>query len=116
MKLSKLNELALKAKKIYSPNNSNWHCYYHALSGEELKNQIITIAHKQLDKVESFSYQDITAPYKMYQDQGLCKFIQEMFNVSIDEIIECSNYVKQFYDDARIEYLNKPFFNKEITI
>jgi ATP-binding cassette subfamily F protein 3 len=52
MKLSKLNELALKAKKIYSPNNSNWNCYYHALSGEELKNQIITIAHKQLDKVE----------------------------------------------------------------
>jgi dTDP-4-amino-4,6-dideoxygalactose transaminase len=71
---------------------------------------------KQLDKVESFSYQDITAPYKMYQDQGLCKFIQEMFNVSMDEIIECSNYVKQFYDDARIEYLNKPFLIISIYI
>jgi hypothetical protein len=111
MKFSKLNELALKTKKVYSPIDSNWHCYYHALSGEELKNQVITIAHKNLDKVESFSYQDITAPYKMNEDQGLYDFIKQMFDVSIDEIIECSEYVKQFYDDARIEYLGKPFFN-----
>jgi len=110
MKFSKLNELALKAKKVYSPINSNWHCYYHALSGEELKNQVISIAHKQLDKIESFTYEDITQPYKMYEDQGLYNFIKEWFDVSIDEIIECSEYVKQFYDDARIEYLGKPFF------
>lgn len=116
MKFSKLNELALKAKKIYSKENSNWHCYYHALSGEELKNQVISIAHKPLDKIESFSYQDITSPYKMNEDQGLYSFIKEWFDVSDNEIIECSEYVKQFYDDARIEYIGKPFFNKEITI
>ena len=114
MKFSKLNELALKAKKVYSTTDSNWHCYYHALSGEDLKTQVISIAHKQLDKIESFTYQDITSPYKMNEDQGLYDFIKEWFNVSIDEIIECSKYVKQFYDDARIEYLNKPFFKENI--
>ena len=116
MAYSKATELALKAKKTYSSIDSNWHCYYHALSGDELKEQILTIAHKPTDAMMSFSYKDLTAPYKMYEDQGLVNFVKEKYNVSDEEIPECVNCIKEFFDDAKVEYTGKPFFNKEITI
>jgi hypothetical protein len=113
---SKATELALKAKKVYSSIDSNWHCYYHALSGDELKEQILTIAHKPTDVMWSFAYKDLTAPYKMYEDQGLVNFVKEKYNVAEQEVFECVNCIKEFLDDAKIEYTGKPFFNKEITI
>ena len=113
---SKATELALKAKKVYSSIDSNWHCYYHALSGDELKEQIMTIAYKPKDVIYSFYFKDLTAPYKIYEDQGLFNFIKEKYNVAENEIYECINYIKEFLDDAKIEYTGKPFFNKEITI
>jgi hypothetical protein len=116
MAYSKATELALKAKKNYSSIDSNWHCYYHALSGDELKEQILTIAYKPTDAMISFAYKDLTAPYKMYEDEGLFNFIKEKYNVAENEIYECINYIKEFLDDAKIEYTGKPFFNKEITI
>jgi len=116
MAYSKASELALKAKKIYSSIDSSWHCYYHALSGDELKEQILTIAYKPTDAMMSFAYKDLTAPYKMYEDQGLVNFVKEKYNVSDEEIYECVNCIKEFLDDAKIEYTGKPFFNKEITI
>jgi hypothetical protein len=116
MAYSKATELALKAKKNYSSIDSNWHCYYHALSGDELKEQIMTIAHKPTDAMMSFAYKDLTVPYKMYEDQGLVNFIKEKYNVTENEIYECINYIKQFLDDAKIEYTGRPFFNREITI
>jgi hypothetical protein len=116
IKFSKLNETALKSKKVYSSVNSNWYCYYHALSGEDLKTQIITIAHKHLDLALSYNYEDITAPYKINEDEGLYDFIKEKFNINNDnDIYECINYIKEFYDDARLEYLGKPFFNVDHT-
>ena len=116
MAYSKATELALKAKKVYSSIDSPWHCYYHALSGDELKEQILTIVHKPTDAMMSFAYKDLTAPYKMYEDQGLFNFIKEKYNVAEQEVFECVNCIKEFLDDAKIEYTGKPFFNKEITI
>jgi hypothetical protein len=111
MPYSKSTELALKAKKVYSNIDSSWHCYYHALSGDELKEQILTIAHKPTDQMYSWAFKDLTLHYKMYEDQGLFNFIKEKYNVAENEIYECINYVKKFLDDAKIEYTGKPFFN-----
>ena len=116
MAYSKATERALKAKKVYSSVDSPWHCYYHHLSGDELKEQIMTIAYKPTDAMMSFAYKDLTAPYKMYEDQGLVNFVKEKYNVSDEEIPECVNCIKEFFDDAKIEYTGRPFFNKEITI
>jgi hypothetical protein len=116
MSYSKATELALKAKKNYSSIDSNWHCYYHALSGDELKEQIMTIAHKPTDAMISFYFKDLTAPYKEREDQGLVEFVKQKYKVTDNEIPECINCIKEFLDDAKIEYTGKPFFNKEITI
>jgi hypothetical protein len=116
MAYSKATELALKAKKVYSSVDSPWHCYYHYLSGDELKEQILTIAYKPKDQMNSWAFKDLTAPYKMYEDQGLINFVKEKYNVSDEEIPECVNCIKEFFDDAKIEYTGRPFFNKEITI
>jgi hypothetical protein len=110
MAYSKASELALKSKKVYSNVDSPWHCYYHALSGDELKEQIITIAHKQTDVMWSFEYKDLTAPYKMYEDQGLINFLKDKYDASEEEITECINYIKEFFDDAKIEYTGRPYF------
>jgi len=115
MAYSKATELALKAKKNYSSIDSNWHCYYHALSGDELKEQILTIAYKPKDVIYSFYFKDLTAPYKMYEDQGLVDFVRHNYKATDNEIPECINCIKEFLDDAKIEYTGKPFFNKEIA-
>ena len=86
MAYSKATKLALKAKKVYSSIDSVWHCYYHALSGEELKDQIMTIAYKPTDQMNSWYFKDLNAPYKMYEDQGLLDFIKEKYNVSDNTI------------------------------
>jgi len=116
MSYSKATKLALKAKKVYSSIDSPWHCYYHALSGDELKEQIMTIAHKPTDAMMSFAYKDLTAPYKMYEDQGLVDFVKQKYKATDNEIFECINCIKEFLDDAKIEYTGRPFFNKEIII
>jgi len=115
MSYSKASKLALKAKKIYSALDSNWYCYYHALSGDELKSQILTLAHKPTDNIVSFQFQELSAPYKMYEDDGIKNLIKEKFKVIDEEVYECIHYIKEFFDDAKIEYTGRPFFNKEIN-
>lgn len=115
MAYSKATPLALKSKKVYSSIDSVWHCYYHALSGDDLKEQIMTIAHKPSDAMWSFSFKDLTAPYKMYEDQGLLEFVKQKYDVSSEEAYECLSYIKEFFDDAKIEYTGRPYFNKEIS-
>lgn len=110
MSYKKATELALKSKKNYSAETSTWHCYYHHLSGDELKEQILTIAHKPTDAMMSFAYKDLTAPYKMYEDQGLIDFVKEKYKASDEEVSECVGYIKEFFDDAKIEYTGRPFF------
>lgn len=116
MKYDKINKLALKAIKIYSNENSNWHAYYHFLSGDELKNQVFTVAHKPLNWILSYNYTELSSAYKMYENQGIFELIKNDFNVSDKDLFECCDYAKQFLNDAKIEYTGKPFFNKEITI
>ncbi len=115
MAYSKASKLALKAKKVYSSIDSTWHCYYHYLSGDELKNQIITIAHKPTDAMWSFQYKELTAPYKEKEDAGLVELIKQKYNVTDNEVPECVNCIKEFLDDAKIEYTGRPFFNKELA-
>ena len=110
MPYSKATPLALKAKKVYSSIDSNWHCYYHALSGDELKEQILTIAHKPTDAMYSFTFKELSAPYKENEDQGLIEFFNKNYQVSQEETFELLTYIKEFLDDAKIEYTGRPFF------
>jgi hypothetical protein len=110
---SKLHPNALKANKKYTPQDSDWVCYWHLFSGDELKTQVITIAHKPTDYVYSFLYPEVAEFYKADERGGLEKKMQEVFKV--DNVQEAVNACLKFLDDARIEYLGKPFFVKELA-
>lgn len=103
---SKASKLALKASKIYL-DNENWVCYYHALSGEELKSQIFTVANKKTDKMISYSFSDLSIKYKEYEEQGIKNLLKNDFEIEVDECLPCAF---NFLNDAKIEYTNKPYF------
>jgi hypothetical protein len=103
--LSKATELALKSKTKYL-DNDKWLVYYHALSGDELKNQILSIGHKPTDKLVSFSFLDLSNPYKENEEQGIANKLQKDFKVETDELVF---YVLEFLNEAKIEYTGKPF-------
>jgi hypothetical protein len=106
------NQLALKTEKVYSEENSNWYCFYHKLSSDELKTQIMTFCYKPTDQMNSYYFSDLSAPYKMYEKEGIRNFIIEKFEgVTEKDVDECIEYVLQFLNDARITYINKPFVN-----
>lgn len=105
---STINKQALKAIKTYV-NNDVWHCYWHALSGDELKAQIFTVVHKPSDQMLSFCFSDLSSPYKLNEEQGIKDYLKEKFNVDANEIVSC---VLQFLNDAQIEYLGKPFIKE----
>ena len=104
LKLSKASELALKANKVYL-DNSEWLCYWHALSGDELKTQIFTVADKTADKLISYTFSDLSGLYKAYGEAGVKE------KIGSDDLVP---YVLKFFNDAKIEYTGKPFI-KETT-
>jgi hypothetical protein len=99
-----------KANKRYSTyDNSSWHCFWHRLSGDELRSQIISIFYKQ-KKENSWAYDEVSAPYKHNEEDGLKVWLSENYpDASDEELNECMNYILEFLDDARIEYVGKPF-------
>ena len=102
---SKASTMALKATKVYL-DNENWVCYYHALSGDELKTQIFTLANKTTDKMISYYFSDISSKYKMENINGIKnKFIKD-FEVNVDECLPCAI---EFLNDAKIEYTGKSY-------
>lgn len=103
---SKLNSEALKSKKTYINSASDWCCYWHLLSGDELKNQVFTVAHKPSDKVYSFSYSELSGLYKLKGVEGVEKNIEALF--ATENVTDAVNSSLQFLNDARIEYLGKP--------
>lgn len=105
---STINKQALKAIKTYVDNDV-WHCYWHALSGDELKTQIFTVAHKPSDQMISFYFSDLSSPYKLNGEQGVLDHLKQQFNVDADEIVP---FALQFLNDAQIEYLGKPFIKE----
>jgi hypothetical protein len=105
---SKATEAALKAYKTYV-NDDVWHCYWHGLSGDELKTQIFTAAHKPSDQIISFSFPDLVYPYKLNEEQGVAAELRKKFGLNADEIAQ---YALQFLNDARIEYLGKPLIKE----
>jgi hypothetical protein len=107
---SKVNKEALKAVKNYI-NNDVWHCYWHGLSGDELKTQIFTVAHKPSDKMVSFSFYELSAGYKLNEEQGIKDVLNKEFKVEADELVP---YVLEFLNDAKIEYTGRPYI-KEIA-
>lgn len=107
----KASGLALKAKKQYSTwDHSNWHCYYHALSGDELKTQIISIFYKPTEDERSWSFSDVSSAYKMNEEQGLKDWIVGKYGeMPESDLNECVGYIIQFLNDAKIEYTGRPF-------
>lgn len=108
----KLNELALKAKTQYSTwDNSNWHCYYHALSGDELNTQIISIFFKPTGDERSWTFGDVSTPYKINESDGIIKWIKETYGEKVTDADakELTEYIIQFLNEAKIEYTGKPF-------
>lgn len=108
--LSKASKLALKANKVYS-DNTEWLVYYHALSGDELKTQILTIGHKPTDKIISYPFSELSGEYKKYEIDGLKNRLQKDFNDDPSYLIQ---HVLQFLNDAKIEYTGKPFIEETV--
>ena len=107
--------LGLKAKVQYSTwDNSNWHCYYHALSGDELKTQIMSIFYKPTGDEKSWGFSDLSAPYKANEEDGLREWIAKTYNASIEDVEECLGYIIQFLNDAKVEYTGKPFIKETV--
>lgn len=109
----KISGLALKAKIQYSTwDKSNWHCYYHALSGDELKNQIISIFYKPTKDQRSWTYENLSSLFKEYEEFGIKKWLKETYAASDNDIDECVNYILTFFNDAREEFNMKPLTYK----
>lgn len=108
--LSKATKLALKANKVYI-DNSEWYCYWHALSGDELKTQIFTVGHKLIDKIVSYPFYELSSAYKEHEEQGIENRLKKDFDAETKSLVP---YVLEFLNDAKIEYTNKPFI-KEIA-
>jgi hypothetical protein len=109
---SQLPPNALKAKKKYTTAETNWVCYWHLLSGGELKLQIITVAYKPKDMVYSFNYPELADFYKLDEVQGIKKQLEKVFDVN--DVDEPAKAIIQFLDDAKIEYSGKTFIQKDI--
>ena len=105
---STVNKEALKATKNYI-NNGVWHCYWHALSGDELKTQIFTVAYKQSDQMISFTFTDLSAGYRLNEEQGIKDILNKKFKVEADELVP---YVLEFLNDAKIEYTGRPYIKE----
>lgn len=113
----KTTGIALKAKIQYSTwDDSNWHCYYHALSGDELKKQIISIFYKPTNDERSWCFEDISAEYKAYEKEGLTNWLKKTYGPEIleQDLNECVEYMCRFLNDAREEFGLKPMV-KEIA-
>jgi hypothetical protein len=105
---SKLNKEALKSIKTYV-NDDVWHCYWHGLSGDELVNQIFTVAHKPSDVVYSLNFTELSSLYKLDGAEKINEFLHKVFDVGVEVPVQ---HVLQFLNDAKIEYTNKPFFKE----
>lgn len=106
----KTTGLGLKAKVQYSTwDNSNWHCYYHALSGDELKNQIMSIFYKPTGDERSWQFKDLSSAYKMSEEDGVRQWIVDTYGqMPQEDIEECLGYIVRFLNDARAEFNMKP--------
>lgn len=109
------NNLRTKANKRYlTYDNSIWHIFWHKLSGEDLKSQIVSIFYNK-EKESSWSYEEVSAPYKMYEEEGLKSWLSSVYpKATEEELNECIEHILEFLDDAKIEYTGKPF--RKITI
>lgn len=105
---SKATPLALKAKKVYL-DDSEWYIYYHALSGEELKTQILSMAHKPTDMLLSYNFEEISTAHKVNDMDGVKEFLQAQF-VGVD-LTNLIPKVVDFLNDAKLEYTNRPYFS-----
>jgi hypothetical protein len=109
-KFSGLSEQALKSNKKYTEPESDWVCYWHGLSGDDLVSQIITVAHKPTDSVYSFTFSEVSGFYKLGEIPEIQKNIEGIFNV--ENVQEAVDSVLQFLDDAKIEYTGKSFIKE----
>lgn len=114
----KTNGIALKAKIQYSTwDDSNWHCYYHALSGDELKKQIISIFYKPTGDERSWSFEDLSAYYKICEEDGLRNWIKQTYGekVTLEDVEEVLTYICRFFNDACEEFGRKPLVKEHIN-
>lgn len=107
---STVNKEALKSIKTYV-NNDDWHCFWHGLSGDELKTQIFTVAHKPSDQMISFTFSDFSGGYKLNEEEGIRDVLSKQLKVETFELVP---YVLEFLNDSKIEYTGRPFI-KELT-
>jgi len=111
----KTSGLGLKTKVQYATwDNSNWHCYYHALSGDELKSQIISIFYKPTGDERSWSFADVSAIYKAHEEDGLRKWVTETYGAESQDVDECVEYICRFLNDAREEFGMKPLVKETV--
>lgn len=104
--LSKATPQALKSQKTYL-DDSEWLCFWHRLSGDELKEQIYTVGHKPTDQLISFTFKDLSGAYKLEDMDGVKKLIAEKFGVS--EVTPSAECAFNFLNDAKLEYTGKEY-------
>lgn len=101
--------LGLKAKVQYSTwDDSNWYAYYHALSGDELKNQIMSIFYKPTGDERSWEFSTLSAQYKAYEEDGIRNWIAKTYNASPEDVETLLPHVLSFLNDACSEFNMKP--------
>lgn len=112
----KTSGLGLKAKVQYSTwNDSNWHTYYHALSGDELNSQIMSIFYKPTGDERSWRFSELAVPYKKYEEDGLRDWISQTYGASIEDIEVLVPLIKQFFNDACAEFGRKSICKPEFA-
>ena len=102
--------LALKAKKQYTTyQESNWHCFYHALSGDTLASQICSIFYGPTGQENSWAFETLSAPYKIQEDDGIAAWLLHVYKgATLDDATKLVQYIKQFLNEACEEFGRKP--------
>jgi hypothetical protein len=106
----RMSGIALKAKKQYATyENSNWYCFYHALSGDAIGNQICSIFYGPTNQENSWAFETLSEPYKIQEDEGIYVWVLHTYKgVAPNDAWELVGYVKQFLNDACDEFNRKP--------
>lgn len=111
----KTSALGLKSKVQYSTwDESNWHAYWHALSGDELKSQIMSIFYKPTGDERSWAFSDLSAPYKMHDEDGVRAWIRKTYQASIKDVEALLPHILNFLNDACAEFNVRPIV-KEVA-
>lgn len=101
-----INDVNYKSNKNYvTQENSNLFIFWHGLSGDELKNQVLTIVNKQT--IKSWTFSELSSNYKSDQ---LVPFLKTQYvDLDEDDCTTCVEHIKNFLNDCSELYLKAQY-------